>query len=70
MNCVIVSYFPQSAEKRKTMLDDLAIQTQTIKQQHEAEMDRVSESHEVGLNILCLSLMVWFIFDFPKKWLL
>ncbi|XP_038067365.1 GRIP1-associated protein 1-like [Patiria miniata] len=36
----------KSAEKRKTMLDDLAIQTQTIKQQHENEMARVSEAHE------------------------
>ncbi|XP_071784122.1 GRIP1-associated protein 1-like isoform X2 [Asterias amurensis] len=36
----------KSAEKRKTMLDDLAIQTQTIKQQHEAEMGRLSESHQ------------------------
>lgn len=38
------------------MLDDLAIQTQTIKQQHEAEMGRLSESHQV--NIECLVSLV------------
>ena len=32
------------------MLDDLAIQTQTIKQQHENEMARVGEAHVVSVQ--------------------
>ncbi|XP_022081293.1 GRIP1-associated protein 1-like isoform X2 [Acanthaster planci] len=42
----------KSAEKRKTMLDDLAIQTQTIKQQHENEMARATEAHVNERDIL------------------
>ncbi|XP_072026550.1 GRIP1-associated protein 1-like isoform X2 [Amphiura filiformis] len=34
------------AENRKTMLDDMAIQTQTIKQNHTDEVNRLKEGHQ------------------------
>lgn len=42
----------QLAEKRKAMLDDMAIQTQTIKQNHTDEVNRLKEEHTVGHRVI------------------
>ncbi|PIK53503.1 putative GRIP1-associated protein 1 isoform X1 [Apostichopus japonicus] len=34
------------ADNRKNMLDDLAIQTQTLREQHKEEMERLQETHQ------------------------
>ena len=47
-----VLFSEQLAEKRKAMLDDMAIQTQTIKQNHTDEVNRQKEEHTVGHRIL------------------
>ncbi|XP_071815812.1 GRIP1-associated protein 1-like isoform X2 [Apostichopus japonicus] len=46
----------KTADNRKSMLDDLAIQTQTLREQHKEEMERLQETHQGEIEELSLQL--------------